>query len=81
MPKFHRKGVEQDSFYISNDRVRLRGDAHGNPTLNIYKSVGDIRLREWLRFPEGFRQNIHRSAGYYAINAHWDMASIPEESG
>lgn len=29
--------------------------------------------------PSGFRQNIHRSAGYYAINAHWDMASIPEE--
>lgn len=69
-PKFHKQG-HKDSFYISNDKLRLQGK------VAIFPVLGKVKLREALRF-EGKIMNatVKRKADAWFLVVQIDVGNI-----
>lgn len=68
-PKFKKKGVSKDSFYISNDQFKVE-----NKRIKIPK-LGWVRMREALRFPTGkiMSATVSRTANRWFVSISVDI--------
>jgi putative transposase len=70
-PRFKKKGLSRDSFYVANDKLRLEGINARLP------KVGWVALREALRWPGRIMgASVAREAGHWFLSVH---VEVPEK--